>query len=342
LSLKLGKFGAFVGCSRYPECKYSRVLAPSGAEASEGDRPGVRVLGQDPSTGEEISLRNGRFGEYIQQGEGEKPKRSSLPKGLSADDVTLEKALKLLALPREVARHPTSGEAILAGIGRYGSYVQHGKTYANLGRDDDVLEIGGNRAIDLIVAKESGAGGSRFGAGAGRELGEHPEGGKVSVKAGRFGSYVNHGKINATIAKGTDPASLTLAEAIELLKAKAAGGNVIGRLVGEHPDGGAITVRDGRYGAYVNWGKVNATISKGTTPDSITLSDALELIAEREGKPVARPGKPAKKAPTTSKVTPAKAAGADAGARAKTAAPKQAAAKKAAGTKPKTAAGKRS
>ena len=235
LSLKLGKYGAFVGCSRYPECKYSRVLAASGAEASEGDRPGVRVLGQDPSTGEEITLRNGRFGEYIQQGEGEKPKRSSLPKGLSADDVTLEKALALLALPREVARHPTSGDPILAGIGRYGSYVQHGKTYANLGRDDDVLEIGGNRAIDLIVAKESGAGGSRFGAGAGRELGEHPEGGKVSVKAGRFGSYVNHGKINATIQKGTDPASLTLEDAIELLKAKAAGGGVIGRLVGEHP-----------------------------------------------------------------------------------------------------------
>ena len=301
LSLKLGKYGAFIGCSRYPECKYSRVLAPSGAEASEGDRPGVRVLGQDPSTGEEITLRNGRFGEYIQQGEGEKPKRSSLPKGLSADDVTLEKALALLALPREVARHPTSGEPILAGIGRYGSYVQHGKTYANLGRDDDVLEIGGNRAIDLIVAKESGAGGSRFGAGAGRELGEHPEGGKVSVKAGRFGSYVNHGKINATIQKGTDPASLTLEEAIELLKAKAAGGGVIGRLVGEHPDGGPVTVRDGRYGAYVNWGKVNATISKGTAPDSITLSDALELIAEREGKPVARPRKPAKKAPARGK-----------------------------------------
>ena len=136
----------------------------------------MRVLGQDPATGEEITLRNGRFGDYIQQGEGEKPKRSSLPRGLSADDVTLEKALALLALPREVARHPTSGEAILAGIGRYGAYVQHGKTYANLGRDDDVLEIGGNRAIDLIVAKESGAGGSRFGSGAGRELGEHPEG----------------------------------------------------------------------------------------------------------------------------------------------------------------------
>jgi DNA topoisomerase-1 len=343
LSLKLGKYGAFVGCSRYPECKYSRVLAPSGAEASEGDRPGVRVLGQDPSTGEEITLRNGRFGEYIQQGEGEKPKRSSLPKGLSADDVTIEKAIALLALPREVARHPTSGDPIVAGIGRYGSYVQHGKTYANLGRDDDVLEIGGNRAIDLIVAKESGAGGSRFGAGSGRELGEHPEGGKVSVKAGRFGSYVNHGKINATIQKGTEPASLTLEDAIELLKAKAAGGGVIGRLVGEHPDGGPITVRDGRYGAYVNWGKVNATISKGTAPDSITLSDALELIAEREGKPVAQPRKSPKKAPARGKVAPpksqAKTASADGpGGRAKSAAPKQPAAKTTAAAKSKSAA----
>src|SRR5580658_6740232 len=122
------------------------------------------------------------------------------------------------------ARPAASGEAILAGIGRYGAYVQHGKTYANLGRDDDVLEIGGNRAIDLIVAKESGAGAARFGGSSGRELGEHSEGGKVSVKAGRFGAYVNHGKINATIPKGTDPASLTLADALELLRAKAAGG----------------------------------------------------------------------------------------------------------------------
>ncbi len=291
LSLKLGKYGAFIGCSRYPECKFSRVLAPSGADGSEGDRPGVRLLGEDPATSEEVTLRTGRFGDYVQQGEGEKPKRSSLPRGLQADDVTLEKALALLSLPREVARHPTSGEAILAGIGRYGAYVQHGKTYANLGRDDDVLEIGANRAIDLIVAKESGAGAARFGGGAGRELGEHPDGGKVSVKAGRFGSYVNHGKINATIQKGTDPASLTLEEAIELLKARAAGGGVIGRLVGQHPDGGPVTVRDGRYGAYVNWGRVNATIPKGTAPDSVGLAQALELIAEREGRPAAQPRK---------------------------------------------------
>ena len=299
LSLKLGKYGAFIGCSRYPDCKFSRVLAPTGAESAEGDRPGVRVLGANPENSLEITLRSGRFGDYVQEGEAEKgseekPRRSSLPRGLSPDDVTLEKALALLSLPREVARHPTSNEPILAGIGRYGAYVQHGKTYANLGRDDDVLEVGANRAIDLIVAKESGAGAARFGGGgAGRVLGEHPEGGQVSVKQGRFGTYVNHGKINATIPKGTDPTGLTLDDAVALLKARAAGGGVIGRLVGQHPDGGPVTVRDGRYGAYVNWGKVNATIPKGTTPDSITLDHALELIAEREGRPAAQPRKKA-------------------------------------------------
>jgi DNA topoisomerase I len=312
LSLKLGKYGAFIGCSRYPDCKFSRVLAPTGAESAEGDRPGVRLLGINPENSLEITLRSGRFGDYVQEGETEKgseekPRRSSLPRGLAADDVTLEKALALLALPREVARHPANGEPILAGIGRYGAYVQHGKTYANLGRDDDVLEIGANRAIDLIVAKESGAGDSRFGAGAAaRVLGEHPEGGMVSVKQGRFGTYVNHGKVNATIPKGTDPAGVTLDEAVALLKARAAGGGVIGRLVGQHPDGGPVTVRDGRYGAYVNWGKVNATIPKGTTPDSVTLTQALDLIAEREGRPAAQPRKRAG-APAKTNARPQKA-----------------------------------
>ena len=322
LSLKLGKFGAFIGCSNYPECKYTRILSPSGAESGEGDRPGVRVLGEDPESGEEITLRNGRFGDYVQEGEGEKPKRSSLPRGLKPEDVTLEKALALLSLPREVARHPTSGEPILAGIGRYGAYVQHGKTYANLGRDDDVLTIGGNRAIDLIVAKESGAGGSRFGGGTGRVLGEHPQGGPVSVKQGRFGSYVNHGKVNATIPKDVDPAGLSLDNAIVLLNAKAAGGGS-GRLLGEHPSGGAVTVREGRFGPYVNWGKVNANIPKSMRPDSISLGEALELIAEREGKPAPRKA-PAKAAPAKApvKAAPAKTAAA------KKAAPKPAPAKK--------------
>ncbi|HYA74764.1 MAG TPA: topoisomerase C-terminal repeat-containing protein, partial [Roseiarcus sp.] len=284
---------------------------------AEGERPGVRVLGADPQTGEEITLRSGRFGDYVQQGEGEKPKRCSLPKGLSPGDVALAQALALLSLPREVARHPTSGEPILAGIGRYGSYVQHGKTYANLGKDDDVLEIGANRAIDLIVAKESGAGRGRFGADAGRALGDHPTlGGAVTVKQGRFGAYVNHGKVNATLPKGTDPATLTLDEAVALLAARAAGGGGAGgRALGDHPEGGAVTVRAGRFGAYVNWGKVNATIPKSISPDEITLDEAVGLIAEREGRP-ARPGarktaKPKGKAPAK-KAAAAKAATADA------------------------------
>jgi DNA topoisomerase-1 len=225
-------------------------------------------------------------------------------------DVTLEQALALLSLPREVARHPTSGEPILAGIGRYGSYVQHGKTYANLGKDEDVLAIGGNRAIDLIVAKESGGGGRRFGAGSGRALGEHPTlGGAVTVKEGRFGPYVNHGKVNATLAKGTDPATLTLEDAVAALAAKAAGGGVSGgRLLGDHPKGGPITVRPGRFGAYVNWGKVNATIPKSTSPDEISLSEAVDLIEEREGRPSGGATKKAKPPAKAAAKSPPKAA----------------------------------
>ena len=311
LSLKLGKYGAFIGCSNYPNCNYTRVLSPNG----EAEAPGNRELGIDPETGLAVTLRGGRFGDYVQLGEGgegEKPKRASLPKSLPPAEVTLEKALKLLAMPIEVARHPDTKEPIVAGVGQYGPYVKHGKTYANLGPDDDVLEIGANRAIDLIVTKESGGGG-RFGAAPGRVLGEHPEGGQVSVKSGRFGPYVAHGKVNATLAKGVKPEDVTLEQALEALKAKAAGVAPGGRVIGQHPAGGAINVLAGRYGAYVKWGKVNATIPKSMSPDSLTVEDAVELIAEREGKP-AKPAKaapkkaPAKAAPKAKAKAPAKAA----------------------------------
>ncbi len=338
LSLKLGKFGAFIGCSNYPECKYTRVLSPAAAEqaAANGDQPGVRTLGVDPDSAENVTLRDGRFGPYVQLGEGEKPKRSSLPRGLSPSDVTLEKALALLSLPREVARHPTSGEPIVAAIGRFGPYVQHGRTYATIGRDDDVLEIGANRAIDLIIAKESGAS-SRFGNAAtpGRVLGDHPEGGEVSVKMGRFGPYVNHGKTNATLPKGTDTEALTLPAALEILATKgSASGGGGGRVLGDHPSGGAITVRDGRYGPYVNVGKVNATIPKSLSAESISLQEAIELIDAKGGVPTkSARGKakaPAtKKAPAAKKATPAKKA---------SAAKKAPVAKKAPTTKAKPAA----
>ena len=308
LSLKLGKYGAFIGCSNYPECRFTRTLSPPTGDGAESARPGVKVLGQDPESGAEITLRDGRFGSYVQEGEqvegGEKPKRSSLPKSIKPDDLTLQQAIALLSLPREVAKHPTSGEPIVAGIGRFGPYVQHGKTYANIGRDDDVLTIGANRAIDLIVQKEQGGGGSRFGRASdpGRGLGDHPDGGGVSVKSGRFGPYVNWGKINATLPKGTDAATLTLEQAIPLLAAKAAGGGggAGGRALGEHPEGGAITAREGRFGPYVSHGKVNATLPKGMTVDEVTLEEAIRLIEEKGG-PVKKKatGKkaPAKKAP---------------------------------------------
>ncbi|HYP58280.1 MAG TPA: type I DNA topoisomerase [Beijerinckia sp.] len=307
LSLKLGKFGAFIGCSNYPECKFTRTFSDTGAEGNggENDRPGVKVLGHDPESGDEISLRDGRFGAYVQQGEGDKPKRASLPKTMAPADLTLEKALGLLSLPREVAKHPESKEPILAGIGRFGPYVQHGKTYANIGKDEDILEIGANRAIDLIIAKESGLTGRRFGkseSAPARELGEHPSGGLVTIKAGRFGPYVNHGKVNATLPRDADPTTFTLEEALALLAAKGASSSATqGRLLGEHPSGGAITVREGRFGPYVNHGKTNATLKKGMSPDTITIEEAIRLIEDKDG------SAPKKKA--AAKAASAKAAG---------------------------------
>ncbi len=228
LSLKLGKFGAFIGCSNYPECKYTRQLAAGAANgdgdgvSEDGGTPGPRVLGEDPETGLTVTLRDGRFGPFVQLGEtdaeAEKPKRSSLPPGLAPASIDLATALKLLALPREIAKHPTSGEPILAGIGRYGPYVQHGRTYANLGRDDDVLAIGGNRAIDLIVAKELGGGFRRGAADPGRPLGADPaSGATIVVKAGRFGPYVTDGATNATLPRTTPPEAVTLDEALALI-----------------------------------------------------------------------------------------------------------------------------
>ncbi len=189
------------------------------------------MLGNDPVTGLPVTLRDGRFGPFVQLGEAStekdaaKPKRSSLPKGLSPSAVDLEKALALLALPREVARHPETGEPILANLGRFGPYVQHGKMYANLGRDDDVLEIGANRAIDLIVAKEQGGGRRGPASDPGRSLGAHPETGKpIVVKSGKYGPYVTDGTTNATLPKTLSADDIALPQALELIAAREAAG----------------------------------------------------------------------------------------------------------------------
>jgi DNA topoisomerase-1 len=227
LSLKLGKFGGFIGCINYPECRYTRQFAAgNGANGADG---GLKKLGEDPATGLEVTLRSGRFGPYVQLGEavnGEKPKRAGLPKGLAPDDVDLDRALALLALPREVGKDPQSGEPILAGIGRFGPYIQHGKTYANLEAGDDVLTIGLNRAVTLIAEKAAkGPRKGRFGADPGRALGEHPDkGGPIVVKAGRYGPYVSHDGVNATLPSDITPETVTLEQAVGLLDARAARG----------------------------------------------------------------------------------------------------------------------
>ncbi|GAB4519551.1 MAG: type I DNA topoisomerase [Amphiplicatus sp.] len=225
LSLKLGRYGAFIGCSNYPDCGYTRQL--SAAENGEnGEAQADRALGVDPETGEEAFLKIGRFGPYVQLGEqdkdsGEKPKRASLPRGWNPDDVDLEKALLLLSLPRVVGPHPEDGEAIEAGIGRYGPYVKHGKTYANLPSVDDVFEVGLNRAVALIAEKRANPRGARAGAKPLKELGAHPDTGEpVNVMNGRYGPYVKSGKINATLPAGVDPQTVTLEEALVLIAAK--------------------------------------------------------------------------------------------------------------------------
>jgi DNA topoisomerase I len=226
LSLKLSKFGGFIGCTNYPECRYTRQLTAGPNGAGDG---GTKQLGLDPASGLEVTLRNGRFGPYVQLGEvvdGEKPKRAGLPKGTVPDDVDLARALALLSLPREVGKHPDDGEPVLAGIGRFGPYVQHGKIYANLEAGDDVLNIGHNRAVTLIAEKVAkGPGKSRFGAAPGRALGEHPDkGGPIVVKSGRYGPYVSHDGVNASLPSDKTPETLTLEEAVSLIDARSTDG----------------------------------------------------------------------------------------------------------------------
>ncbi|MCK5090265.1 MAG: topoisomerase DNA-binding C4 zinc finger domain-containing protein, partial [Hyphomicrobiaceae bacterium] len=223
LSLKVGKFGAFVGCSNYPDCRFTRQLAETGDKAALTDG---KVLGKDPETDLDVSVRTGRFGPYIQLGEavdGEKPKRSSIPKGSDPQTIDLERALALLSLPREIGMHPETGKPILAGYGRYGPYVQHDGKYASLSTLEEVFEVGANRAIALLAEKAANR--SPRGATVINELGDHPqEGGKVQVLSGRYGPYVKHAKINATLPKDRDPEQITMEEAVELIAARAAKG----------------------------------------------------------------------------------------------------------------------
>ena len=238
LGLRLGKNGAFIGCSNYPDCRYTRPLT-SAAGNGDGDEAaavaeGPRILGPDPASALAVSVRTGPYGAYIQLGETKsqppapgsrskkaktiKPKRVSLPRGLDPQAVTLDQALALLALPRDLGTDPATGEAVQAGLGRFGPYVRRGAVYKSLAATDDVLAIALPRALELLSQSPAAKNPPK-------DLGAHPADGKpVTLRQGRFGPYVQHGALRATLPKADREAegSLTLARAVEILAAKAA------------------------------------------------------------------------------------------------------------------------
>src|SRR5579863_5859993 len=217
LNLKLGRFGAFIGCTNYPDCKFTRQL---GAKPGEGDAGPVE-LGIFPGTEEKITLRTGRFGPYVQLGEGDKPKRSGIPRGTDKSEVDLEMAIKLLSLPREVGLHPEDGKKVTANFGRFGPYVAHNGIYASLDSPEDVFEIGLNRAVTLLAEKKA-RGPGRRGAHTLKDLGASPDGKPIKVLKGKFGPYVSDGEVNATLPEGTEPDGVTLEKALALIAERAA------------------------------------------------------------------------------------------------------------------------
>ncbi|MDB5735739.1 MAG: topoisomerase [Alphaproteobacteria bacterium] len=219
LNLKLGRFGAFVGCTNYPECRFTRQI---GAKPGEGDAGPVEI-GLFPDSEDMITLRTGRFGPYVQRGEGDKPKRSGLPKGTDKSDVDLEMAVKLLNLPREVGLHPEDGKKITSNFGRFGPYVYHDGIYASLPSPEDVFEIGLNHAVTLIAEKKA-KGPGRRGAQTLKDLGAAPDGRLIKILKGKFGAYASDGETNATLHEGTEPETVTMEQALALIAEREAKG----------------------------------------------------------------------------------------------------------------------
>ena len=229
--------GAFIGCSNYPDCRYTRPFGPPGGDEDTGIPPEGKMLGMDGD--DKIWIHKGRFGPYVQRGdvteENKKPQRQSVPKdwpeeGFALENITLDHALKLLSLPRLIGEHPEDKVAVWANIGRYGPYLKHaastserGGTNANLPTMEDVFTIGMNHAVELLAAKVASRGGRGAAAKTLKELGEHPDqGGPVAIMEGKYGPYVKWDKINATLPKGTEPDDLTIDQAVQLIEEKAA------------------------------------------------------------------------------------------------------------------------
>ncbi|MEA3065697.1 MAG: topoisomerase [Sphingomonadales bacterium] len=234
LSLRGGRFGAFVACSNYPDCKFTRRFGQGGEEG--GADAGPTLLGADPETGQEVSLRTGRFGVYVQLGEGKEAKRSSIPRDLPQDQVDLDQALRLLSLPRTIGTHPESGKPITASIGRYGPYLAHDGKYAKLGSTAEAFETGMNAAVVKLAEAAAGGGRARGSREPLKLLGPHPRTElEIRLMEGRFGPYVTDGTTNATLPKSLAPDALTLEEAAQLLDERAAKGPPVKRGRGRKP-----------------------------------------------------------------------------------------------------------
>jgi DNA topoisomerase-1 len=221
LGLRLGRTGAFIGCSNYPECRYTRPLIAPGAEGegSTGLTEGPRELGSDPASGEQVTVRRGPYGVYVQLGEGgtdakgkpTKPRRASLTRDMDPDTLDLERALKLLSLPRVIGRDPESGEEIQAGLGRFGPYIKVGSIFQSLEPGDDVLALGMNRAMELLAKARAKV----------RLVGQHPkDGAPVEIRKGRFGPYAQHGKVVANLPRNLAMEDATLEQTVALLAEK--------------------------------------------------------------------------------------------------------------------------
>ena len=231
LALRGGRFGAFVACSNYPDCKFTRKFGQPGSDGDAGST-GPEVLGQHPETGEDVHRKSGRFGPYVEMGEGKEAKRASIPKDVPSEDFGLDWAVKLLSLPRTIGDHPESGKPITASIGRYGPYLAHDGKYARLTSTRDVFETGMNAAVVKLAEAASGGGRARGGASRAplKEFGAHPRtGAELMLMEGRYGAYVTDGTTNATLPKTLAPEALTLEEAAQLIDDRAAKGPATGK-----------------------------------------------------------------------------------------------------------------
>ncbi|MDC0880121.1 type I DNA topoisomerase [Hellea sp.] len=217
LSLKLGKFGAFVGCSNYPECKFTRPFGGEDMSISTEDK----LLGQHPDNGADIVLKSGRYGPYVEMETDKKPKRTSLPKSWPYDLMDLDKGLRLINLPRKIGEHPEDGNQIISALGRFGPYIKHNKTYVSLKDPEDMFNLGMNRAVELIADKIANPGRRANSATVLKDLGKHPESNKaITIMSGRYGPYIKYEKINATLPKNKNPEDITLETALEYINAK--------------------------------------------------------------------------------------------------------------------------